>query len=307
MKKRFYLLLAILSILAPVSVRLGYVLPKQSIVLQEKTYEAGSIGCYIINLDRSTGRMNAMSVLLTQLHLPFHRIAAIDGKQHPEILQDSKLINLEGYADLLKGNIPGSGEAACYLSHVKALETFLESSYEFGFIFEDDVSFSPSELQKLLPLLVDKKELWDICSLQLLAYHPGWDLKIAPLHEYALCLYRRPFWCAGAYLVNRAAAQSLVQKAFPMKMPWDLYYLRFWEFKGQNERMLRFTGIEPSLVRQTYGDSEIENSDSRHKTHTQAPYGSWTYIKGRLFDWATNIWQCFWVYWIYIWIYLGTR
>ncbi|OJU73152.1 MAG: hypothetical protein BGO07_03155 [Alphaproteobacteria bacterium 40-19] len=299
-KKTFVFLIGLLGSLGVGLFQRGYILPKQSFCFKNKPYTTNSIGCYVINLDRSPGRIKAISILLAQLNLPVHRVIAVDGKKNPEILQDPQLVDLHTYAHLLKGKRPGSGEAACYLSHVKALKTFLESSYEFGFIFEDDVSFDPEVLQGILPGLTQKKELWDVCSLQLNRQQKGGPLKITSLGSYELCFYRIQTWCAGAYLVNRAAAHSLVHKAFPMKLPWDLYYLRFWEFKGQNERMLRFTGIEPRLVHQTYGDSEIENSDQRYKTDKQATYWSWIRLKGRLFTLSTNILHYCWTWWVYL-------
>lgn len=306
MKKSFYTAAVFLGVLAGPFWYFGKILPSTDLDASSGTISAVSdskcrgIGCYVINLDRSTGRMKAMSGLLTQLNLPFFRICAIDGTAQPEVIQNPHYVNIQGYVHLLKGRHPGKGEIGCYISHVKALKAFLESSYEFGLICEDDISFSPALFQKILFLLTQQKTLWDLCSFELSVKKPAAPLPIASLGNHALCLYQKQAFGAGAYLINRAAARSLVEKAFPMQVPWDVYYLRFWELKGQNGRMLHFTGVEPRLVHQTYGDSEIETTDQRYLKRHQGDYWSWVRFKGRLFLLCTDVLHWVWTRWQYM-------
>ncbi len=66
-----------------------------------------------------------------------------------------------------------------------------------------------------------------------------------------LSVYLSRVFHSGAYLINRNAARRLVSKALPIKLPLDKYFTRSWEFD------LKFTGVEPVIVHQTYGGSYI--------------------------------------------------
>jgi hypothetical protein len=56
---------------------------------------------------------------------------------------------------------------------------------------------------------------------------------------------------AGAYLIDRSTAVKLLEYSLPIKTSVDYFFTRAWELD------IKFAGIEPRIVHQTFGDSEI--------------------------------------------------
>lgn len=208
------------------------------------------MGVYLINLDRSPQRYHYVWPSLQALGFPLERVSGVDGRT----LTKAEITSVmdEGTFKKLFSTPHQLGTIGCYLSHIKVWKKFLQSPFKFALIFEDDVSFSPQQLSETVHHLIapEQERLWDINSFEL--NHRGMPLTIKKLPQnYNLCLYLTPVTHTGAYLINRKAAQALLEKALPIKMPVDHYFTRVWEFS------LKFTGVEPRLVKQSYGDSEI--------------------------------------------------
>jgi glycosyl transferase family 25 len=252
-----------------------------------------SVGFFVINLDRSVDRWKTIQNHLTSFDLSVTRVSGIYGKQAPTLRDDPKIVDLERYRMYTKGKEPGLGEIGCYLSHRKALIAFLASDYEYGVIVEDDVSFAPDIGQTIQDLL-KRTGLWDVCTFELHPLQSGWPLGVETLpSKRKLCVYLKEAWRAGAYLVNRWAAQKLVEKSLPMCLPWDMYYMRFWEFQrcsndhDQTNHRMKFVGIEPRCAFQTFGDSEIEAAGPRQVEGSSAR--SRYLWSGRYFSWCSHI------------------
>ncbi|MDY6523561.1 glycosyltransferase family 25 protein [Acinetobacter faecalis] len=94
------------------------------------------LGVYLINLDSSTDRLAQASAELKKHNIEFERISAVDGRQ----LDVQKF---DGYNSARSNTYTGrdliGAEIGCYLSHKKALETFIASEHEFVLILEDDL------------------------------------------------------------------------------------------------------------------------------------------------------------------------
>lgn len=215
--------------------------------------ENHSIGAYIINLDRSKERYQTMHEPVQALGYPLERISAVDGKSIPQDQLDA-MVDFKHFQLMFK-NPPKIGTIGCSLSHFKTWETFLKSPYEYALIFEDDVTFESSRLKTVIEDVIRYKA-WDICSLDI--KHRGLPLSVANLPMgHKLAVYLVEVTHTGCYIINRKAAQILLKKAFPIQLPIDHYFTRIWE-SG-----LTFVGVEnPRLVRQTFGDSEINSSES---------------------------------------------
>jgi len=118
------------------------------------------IKLYVINLDRDADRWE--SVLKESAYSTFetHRIKAIDAKEL-------------GSVDFV-----APGVHAAWLSHLRAMNTFLESGLQFCLIAEDD--FQITNPSKLFSLIETLKPLdWDMVQLGFLK--PGIDTKIKVL------------------------------------------------------------------------------------------------------------------------------
>src|SRR5690606_7113762 len=84
---------------------------------------------YLINLERTTDRLELMKKEFSKSNLTFERISAVDAKN---LKGDEYFINNKYDRDLL------GGEIGCYLSHVNTLQKFLNSDNDFALIIEDD-------------------------------------------------------------------------------------------------------------------------------------------------------------------------
>ncbi|MBP9753339.1 MAG: glycosyltransferase family 25 protein [Proteobacteria bacterium] len=220
------------------------------------------VGVYVINLDRSKERLEYVMPQLQKLGLPIERISAIDGKKLTQKDLDEKVdfdtLNIS-YKHAYIGAI------GCSMSHIKAWETFLKSDFEFAVVFEDDVGFDAQKLRKAIDDLAENKNLWDVNTFNMYLFknkkHKG--LRVKALSDgQDLLIYLKTTPCTGCYILNRKAALKYVEKAYPIKLAADDYYARSWEFD------IKFTGIEPCLVHQEYGDSDLARTGAMEKMFT---------------------------------------
>ena len=212
-------------------------------------FASDTVGVFLINLDRATERLKFVKSCIDQLGLPVERISAIDGKLlSKEEIQ--KICDQEQFKRYFK-MLPEPGTIGCSLSHEKALRRFLASDYEFALIFEDDVTFNPHDLRACVEKAIQKKDLWDILSFEIT--HNRFPLKISDLYEDKyMALYVTSVKHACCYLINRDAVKKLLERFYPIIMPFDHYFTASWEFD------LKFVGVEPSIVQQNFGNSQIK-------------------------------------------------
>ena len=177
----------------------------------------------VINLDRSTERLTAMQERLARADMPWRRVSAIDG--HALALAGHADIDAQGYRRW-HGKELNPAEAGCHLSHIKAMRQFLAGPCEFALLLEDDADF-PADFRALLDRLAEVAEAWDIVKLS--SFHSGTPVRIADLHPpYALAVPLSRHMNANAILLNRSAAQVLVEKMLPMRLPYDHALERAW-------------------------------------------------------------------------------
>jgi glycosyl transferase family 25 len=156
---------------------------------------------------------------------------------------------------------PEPGTIGCSLSHEQAWKHFLQSDNEFAVIFEDDVQFDPQQLSQIIQELVKRRHAWDVVGFEL--NHNGCPLEIEKLSDnHSLVIYLTNVKHAGAYIISRKAAILMLEKMYPIKMPLDHFYTRSWELG------LRFYGIEPRLVEQKFGDSQIKTQKISNKINS---------------------------------------
>jgi glycosyl transferase family 25 len=211
------------------------------------------VGVLVINLDRSPERLAHMQPFLDGLKLPFQRVSAVDGGSLSRESIEA-LVSLKAFK-ALRGRLPSRGEVGCSLSHHKALESFLKTNWEAALILEDDTHFDPLIVTRLIDAAMAKSEAWDVLALQL--NHRGLPKRIAPLGKegHSLVHYRGHIVESGAYLIRRPAAQAYLERFFPIRLPYDYFFTREWEFG------IRFRGVEPRPVRQVLAHSYIASSD----------------------------------------------
>ena len=252
--RNIFVLIFIICIAALMLYPNGYYTLKQgnNTIVANNNFKTNKVTAYIINLDTSPQRYQYISQYVNKLGLPVQRVAAINGAKIKSN-EIPKVLDTKQYKHHL-GHIPKAGTIGCSLSHIKAWQTFLQSDSEFALIFEDDVSFDSMKMKQSVDNLLKNKNIWDIGSFEI--SHHGAPLLIKKLdNTQNLVVYTTEVADSGAYIINRKAAIKLLNKALPIVMPIDHYFTRAWEFN------LAFTGIEPRIVKQTFGNSNIGSSN----------------------------------------------
>lgn len=116
---------------------------------------------FVINLDRSESRWEAMRVQLDRLELPYERFSAVDGcEMSDELLcrhYSAKLNRRKYYVDL------SNSEIACYISHLMVCEKILSENLDYAIILEDDIVLKDSFA--LVPRALDSIANWNYIKL----------------------------------------------------------------------------------------------------------------------------------------------
>ena len=196
---------------------------------------------YVINLDRDVQRLDAVTQNLNMLGLPFKRIQGIVGKELPNW---EKYVDLKAYAKRNRRTIPRLGEIGCYLSHLKAMETFLQTNDPWCIILEDDAEVLPGCLDVINALAAEDD--WDL--VKLFNFHHGLPFKkrLLGLNHHLVIHLTRTTSCA-AYAINRRAAEKLLKSALPITEQIDHAIDRPWETG------LRIRGVRPMPVKLSVG------------------------------------------------------
>ncbi|WP_255561557.1 glycosyltransferase family 25 protein [Pseudohoeflea coraliihabitans] len=212
------------------------------------------LNCYLINLDRAPARLAFMDAQLQSLGLPYQRVSAVD--------KNSIGPTVEGYDAAAYRRLHGrrfhAGEIACYLSHVACLRAFLASEAAHALILEDDARL-PEDLPQLLTAALGAADEWDL--LRLSTVNSGIRAPYRPLvgrYQMAIALTREKG--AGAYLVNRRCAQTLLAREMPIRLAWDI------AFDLEFRHGLRGAFIVPIPVDQCTGmETQIQHQTAEAK------------------------------------------
>jgi glycosyl transferase family 25 len=180
----------------------------------------------LINLDRSKDRLLKTGSKLTELGIQWERLPAVDGwTKQTEIachVDEKSFQQRHG-----KPSVPG--EAGCYLSHIHAMQRFLNTSNEYALILEDDIVLG-DDLPEVVSQVIAQANRWDLIKLS--GMHSGTPLKVLRLDQtpYAIAVATTSYTGASCYLINKKAARIMVEALLPMRLPYDLAYERGWEF-----------------------------------------------------------------------------
>lgn len=159
--------------------------------------------------------------------------------------------------NLAHGKRTNLGELGCYFSHIKALETFLESADEYALILEDDIHMH-EHFEEVVEEALTHSHRFDL--LRLSGIHRGSPVSIVSLENgYSLaCNFTRQTG-SGAYLVNRYAASKMIKKLLPMWLPYDHAYDREWLFG------VKAMCIDPMPINQNEGFATQIDASSSYK------------------------------------------
>ncbi len=201
------------------------------------------IPTFVINLDRSTDRLEHITKEFARARLRFNRFPAIEGHSIPQDLQPY----FQGCALL-------PGEIGCYASHLALWHRI--ASGECGpeaLICEDDIAL-PEDMEWLLENILSVLEPgnWDVVRLSSTPKRAM--VRIAQLiGGRALVKYSHEPTNTGATLVSRAGARKLIRPRV-VRRPVDQDLRCSWELK------LTTYGVEPNPILHNVAGASIIGS-----------------------------------------------
>ena len=222
---------------------------------------------YVINLDRDSNRWKHIQESFHGTSFLLSRVSAIDGNT---LALPSPYFDATRFR-LFHGRLVNIYEIACYISHIKAIQSFLQSNEEHALICEDDIVVHP-ELETIITAALKEKDSWNI--LRLSGLSPGNPIFLKQLtHNYSLSLELCRLKGAGAYILDRKAAASYVKHLLPMWLPWDHAFDREW-FLG-----LRALVVMPFPINQTREEfpSNIQKNSQPKCSTLQRWYTTYPY------------------------------
>ena len=195
-----------------------------TISLQQSTFPP----VYWINLDASVSRRKTILKKFEAFEITnTHRVSAYNTSAINRIWKTGQLVlhprihvRLEESSQQQKHeqNIYQVAEAACILSHLKAIKQAYDDGHDQVLVIEDDVLMS-CQFVNLWRQHVDQAPMgWKI--LQFVTNNPcvaehGHDL-FDPFIS-----WQPHHWSTGAYMINRAGMQTLLDKVKPASLPGE--------------------------------------------------------------------------------------
>ena len=180
------------------------------------------LDCYIINLDHARDRWSTTFERFSTLRLNVIRVSAIEGKDlifpHPDFAAWRYFFWC--------GHRVAPNEVACYFSHIKAMKAFLETNKEYAMICEDDVVPLPG-LMDVIKDAMQYSHAWDCLRLNGIKPTKGVPFAALP-HEFQLCCDLKTSSGAGANIMSRYAAKTVIERLLPMRLPYDVALFYDW-------------------------------------------------------------------------------
>lgn len=177
--------------------------------------------CYVLNLERSPERLAVFMRGFGATQLEVERVVAVDGRELSPTQPEFSIARYRyWHGQHFEGSVFG-----CSASHLKALATFLKTEDTHALICEDDVVATPG-LERALDGAFRYKKSWNLLRLNALRkrYHL---VAYARLDEtFSLCRFWGWFPGTGAYVCDRRAAQTILDKAYPIFLPFDHFIAR---------------------------------------------------------------------------------
>ncbi|CAD6562320.1 glycosyltransferase family 25 protein [Paraburkholderia sabiae] len=162
---------------------------------------------FVINLDRSTDRLNHMTVQLERLGYPWERFSALGPAQVEEMSRTLEL-------PLLRGTCT-AGEKGAALSHYSIWEKVVKEGIDHALVLEDDVHFC-RDARHLLDSINERFSRgfrYDVIKMEtslagIFIDRKGLDLSTRTgLHR-----LRSNHTGAGAYIISNAGCRKMIER-----------------------------------------------------------------------------------------------
>ena len=178
---------------------------------------------YLINLARSTDRLEACARQLDAHDLSYERIDAVDGDDIPNsTISDIYNFNTSSYHKRMT-----KGEIACYLSHVRTWQKIVDEKLDYAVIFEDDILLQ-NGIQQALEVISSIREPWDVIKLAEAPIKRKVEHHIQVV-GFSLVTYNKiPIRCC-AQAISLAGAKKLLANSANVTRPIDIELQYWWE------------------------------------------------------------------------------
>lgn len=179
------------------------------------------IGVWVINLPQNQDRLTQMAKQLDQMEIPWQLFAAVDGRlRYDELICDA---DAHAYAKNMGSPIL-PGKLGVYASHTGVWRDFIQSSYEFALIFEDDVVFH-ADFVDAVKAAYQIKNHWDVVRFN--CVRAKIPVRQGVIGRWSLNAYIGPFTGNAAYFMSKDAALKLVSQIGPQTRALDHELNRF--------------------------------------------------------------------------------
>lgn len=227
---------------------------------------------YLINLDGSHERLDRATKQLADVHWPFERFSAVDGRGKD--LTEFANYDNQGANDVLGRRLMNS-ELGCYLSHYGCVEKFLTTDADYLVVLEDDMKINQDFKAKLGAVLeyLDRHKELDWYLINIAAKKKKLAKDITQMGDMDLW-HAFYFPIRGLGLVwSRQGAEAFIQAGKIMTMPVDIFFQTWLSRNGKG------LGVWPALVRPAGLDSDIlgtvaaQGVSRKEKENRELSYG----------------------------------
>jgi glycosyl transferase, family 25 len=184
------------------------------------------IPVYVINLEHCKDRRDHTLHQLDELGIPLTFVKAFDGSA----ISDQEIRSSQEYGIYKSGfhsYYLRKEEIGCTMSHLSIYRKMIEENIPMACILEDDNDYSIESKEILQNESITRPD-WDILYL---GHHSGGSIKAAqcikkirvePLNYFIGEAVEVPYG-TYAYMIRLNAAKILLEKAYPIKYPFDTY------------------------------------------------------------------------------------
>ena len=219
---------------------------------------------YLINLKRAEDRLSSAKETFNKVGIKFELEVAVDGKELS--LPNPNYAELK--YNLLHGKKTNLGELGCYFSHLNVLKKFLDTKEDFALVCEDDIEFE-EDIVEIINCAIRSGINFDLLRLSGgsdRTKEKGMPVKLKKIHKKFYIALNFGFKSGtGCYLINRFAAENILERMSVMCLPIDHAMDRDWALN------LRSLCITPSPVH-LKEELHLGNSHIQAKSEFKFPF-----------------------------------
>jgi glycosyl transferase family 25 len=193
------------------------------------------IATFVINLERSAKRREAIARQLDSLQISYEFFTAVDGQQLTGHQRDC-YSSSAAFKQIGREMHPN--EIGCALSHIGIWEMLARNRYERALIMEDDAIIEP-EFPDLLSSLDWVPPDADVVNLSWHMANPTLRTPLTAGRD--ICRFDRPVMGTGSYIIGQRGVRNLLRHAYPVRMPVD-------SLMGDERRAGTIYGVNPPVI-----------------------------------------------------------